>query len=149
MAGVQLRSSAFNDHDLMPARLSKPGGNVSPPLQWSGIPEGTEELVLLCEDGDSPQPFLHWLVTGIDPATTGVDEGQVPRGGQEWPNGFGTTGWAGPQPPMGDNPHRYFFRLYAVSQPLDMPSTPTAEQVRQAAEHQELASGTLVGTFAR
>jgi hypothetical protein len=50
---------------------------------------------------------------------------------------------------MGDNPHRYFFRLYAVSQPLDMPSTPTAEQVRQAAEHQELASGTLVGTFAR
>jgi Raf kinase inhibitor-like YbhB/YbcL family protein len=151
MAGVELRSSAFNDHDLMPGRLSKPGGNVSPPLRWSGIPDGTEELVLLCEDPDAPggEPFLHWLVTGIDPNTTGVDEGQVPQGGQEWPNGFGTTGWGGPQPPKGDNPHRYFFRLYAVSRPLDVPPTPMAEQARRAAEQRELASGTLVGTFAR
>jgi Raf kinase inhibitor-like YbhB/YbcL family protein len=149
MAGVELRSSAFNDNDLMPGRLSKPGGNVSPPLQWSGIPDGTEELVLLCEDADAQQPFLHWLVTGIDPATTGVGEGQIPQGGREWPNGFGSTGWGGPQPPKGDNPHRYFFHLYAVSQPLDVPSTPMAEEVRRVAEQNQLASGTLVGTFAR
>jgi Raf kinase inhibitor-like YbhB/YbcL family protein len=151
MAGVELRSSAFNDHDLMPERLSKPGGNVSPPLRWSGIPDGTEELVLLCEDPDAPggEPFLHWLVTGIDPKTAGVDEGQVPQGGQEWPNGFGTTGWGGPQPPKGDNPHRYFFRLYALSQPFEVPPAPMAEQARRAAEQRELASGTLVGTFGR
>lgn len=149
MAGIELRSSAFNDHDLMPGRLSKPGGNVSPPLQWAGIPDGTEELVLLCEDFDAPQPFLHWLVTGIEPGTNGVGEGQVPDGGKEWPNGFGSTGWGGPQPPKGDNPHRYFFHLYAVSRPLDVPETPMAEDVRRAAEQQELASGTLVGTFYR
>jgi hypothetical protein len=151
MAGVELRSPAFNDHDLMPARLSKPGGNVSPPLRWSGIPDGTEELVLLCEDADTPgaEPFLHWLVTGIDPNTTGVDEGQVPQGGREWPNGFGTTGWGGPQPPKGDDPHRFFFRLYAVSQPIELPPAPMAEQARRAAEQHELASGTMVGLFAR
>lgn len=149
MAGVQLRSTAFNDHDLMPGRLSKPGGNLSPPLQWSGVPDGTEELVLLCEDADAREPFLHWLVTGIDPHTTSVGEGQVPQGGREWPNGFGTVGWGGPQPPIGDDPHRYFFRLYAVSQPVQVPPNPAAEGVRQAAAQRELASGTLVGRFAR
>jgi Raf kinase inhibitor-like YbhB/YbcL family protein len=150
MAGLELRSSAFNDHDLMPGRLSKPGGNVSPPLQWSGVPDGTEELVLLVEDQDSVgEPFLHWLVTGIDPSAGGFGEGQTPPGGQEWTNGFGATGWGGPQPPIGDNPHRYFFHLYAVSQPLDLPVQPDSTDVRQAAEQQELASGTLVGEFAR
>jgi Raf kinase inhibitor-like YbhB/YbcL family protein len=150
MSGLEMRSSAFNDHDLMPGRLSKPGGNVSPPLQWSGVPGGAEELVLLCEDQDSVgEPFLHWLVTGIDPAAGGVGEGKTPPGGQEWTNGFGTTGWGGPQPPVGDSPHRYFFRLYAVSRPLDQPDPPLAAEVRRAAEQRQLASGTLVGAFAR
>jgi Raf kinase inhibitor-like YbhB/YbcL family protein len=150
MAGIELRSTAFNDHDMMPGRLSKPGGNMSPPLQWSGVPDGTEELVLLVEDPDAgPQPFLHWLVTGIDPGTSGIGEGEAPPGGQQWPNGFGATGWSGPQPPIGDNPHRYFFRLYALPQPLDVTSPPQAEDIRKAAEKRELASGTLVGRFAR
>jgi Raf kinase inhibitor-like YbhB/YbcL family protein len=150
MAGVTLRSSAFNDHDLMPERLSKLGGNASPPLEWSGVPDDAAELVLLCEDPDAgAEPFLHWLVTGIDPATSEVAEGRVPPNGREWTNGFGTTGWGGPQPPKGDAPHRYFFHLYAVSEPLDLPAQPRATEVRQAAEKHELASGTLVGTFAR
>lgn len=150
MAGLELRSSAFNDHDLMPERLSKSGGNVSPPLQWDLVPEGAEELVLLCEDPDAgPEPFLHWLVTGINPAATAVGENEIPQGGRAWPNEFGTTGWGGPHPPVGDNPHRYFFRLYAVAAPLDIPPGARAREVRRAAEELELASGTLVGTFAR
>lgn len=149
MAGIELRSSAFNDHDLMPGRYSRSDRNVSPPLQWSDIPEGTEELVLLCEDVDGARPFVHWLVTGIDPDTMGVAEDHVPAGGQEWPNGFGSTGWEGPQPPKGDDPHRYFFHLYAVSEPLDLGPRPTADEVRRAAEQRELASGTTVGLFAR
>lgn len=150
MAGLMLRSSAFNDHDLMPERLSKMGGNVSPPLEWSGVPENTTELILLCEDHDAgSEPFLHWLVTGIDPVIGGMPEGQTPVGGQEWPNGFGGTGWAGPQPPRGDDPHRYFFRLYAVAGFLDLPTHPHANDVHQATAGHERASGTLVGRFAR
>ena len=56
MAGIELRSSAFNDHDLMPDRFSRPDGNVSPQLQWSAAPEDTAELVLLVEDRDG-RPF--------------------------------------------------------------------------------------------
>lgn len=150
MSGLQLRSSAFNDHDLMPERLSKLGGNASPPLTWSRPPDGTAQLVLLVEDPDAGEPpFVHWLVTGIDPRASEVAEGDVPAGGQEWSNGFGTTGWGGPQPPKGDGPHRFFFRLHAVDRPINLPQRPSAADVHQAVSAHELASGTLVGTFAR
>ena len=149
MPGIELRSSAFNDHDLMPERLSKLGGNVSPPLTWSGVPEGTAELALMVEDPDGGAPFLHWLVTGIDPAATEVPEGRVPSRGAEWVNSFGNPGWGGPQPPKGDNQHRYFFRLHALSGPLQVPDRPDVERLHRAIADRELASGTLVGTFAR
>jgi len=150
MADVTLRSPAFQDHDLMPDRLSRQGGNVSPPLEWSDPPPGTTELVLLCEDQDSGrEPFLHWLVTGIDPSSNGVAEDHIPPGGGEWPNHSGETGWSGPHPPKGDNPHRYFFHLYAVDQPLTLPPRLTVRDVQAAVAPHELASGTIVGRFGR
>lgn len=150
MADLQMRSSAFNDHDLMPQRFSRAGGNLSPPLEWSGVPDAAQELVLLVEDPDAGRvPFLHWLVTGIDSSARGVAEGQVPAHGQEWPNGFGARGWGGPQPPVGDDPHRYFVRLYAVDQPLDLPDAPQVPDVHRALAGRTLASGVIIGAFAR
>jgi Raf kinase inhibitor-like YbhB/YbcL family protein len=150
MAGIMLRSSAFNDHDLLPGRFSREGGNVSPPLEWSQVPEGTEELVLLVEDPDAgTTPFLHWLVTDISPRAGGVPEGGVPDGGREWANDFGATGWGGPHPPRRDDPHRYFFRLYALESPLALPDSPHAEDVHRALAGHEIASGTTVGTYRR
>ncbi|KXK61595.1 MULTISPECIES: YbhB/YbcL family Raf kinase inhibitor-like protein [Micromonospora] len=150
MAGIMLRSTAFTDHDLLPGRFAQEGGNVSPPLEWSGVPDGTAELVLLVEDPDAGRhPFLHWLVTGIAPASDGVAEGTVPPGGREWPNGFGGTGWGGPNPPQGDEAHRYFFRLFALGAPLDLSGAPQADDVHRAVAGREIASGTTVGTYYR
>lgn len=150
MSGIELRSSAFDDHDPMPERLSKKGGNTSPPLSWSGVPDNASELVLLCDDPDAgKEPFLHWLVTGIEPASDGAAEGERPAGGREWTNGFGETGWGGPQPPIGDPPHRYMFRLYAVDSPVVLPATPGASDVHAALDKQALATGVLTGTFER
>jgi Raf kinase inhibitor-like YbhB/YbcL family protein len=150
MAGIELRSPAFSDHDLIPGRHARDRDNVSPALQWSGVPDGTAELVLLCEDPDAPSgTFLHWLVTGIDTATTGVAEGQVPRGGQEWTNGFGERGWGGPQPPVGDKAHRYFFRLYALPQSVRLPAEAGADDVHRVVDDAALASGTTVGLYQR
>jgi Raf kinase inhibitor-like YbhB/YbcL family protein len=150
MAGIEMRSTAFKDQDRMPERLARSAGNISPPLEWSKAPEGSRELVLLVEDPEGGRvPFVHWLVTGIDPLSTGVAEGSIPSAGREWPNSFGDVGWGGPQPPVGDDPHRYLFRLFAVAEPLPLPDMPTASQVLQAAQDRELASGVIVGTFAR
>jgi Raf kinase inhibitor-like YbhB/YbcL family protein len=150
MAGIELRSSAFSDHDLIPRRYAKDGGNISPPLAWSGVPASARELVLVCEDPDAPSgTFLHWLLTGIDPHSDGVAAGQVPPGAHAEVNGFGDRGWDGPQPPVGDPPHRYFFRLYAVTGPPPLPAEPSAADVRRALAGREQASGTLVGLYQR
>jgi Raf kinase inhibitor-like YbhB/YbcL family protein len=150
MAGIDLKSAAFTDHAFIPDRFAKRGGNVSPPLTWSQVPDGSTELVLLCEDPDAPTgTFLHWLVTGIDPSSPGVDAGEPPAGGTARPNGFGDRGWGGPHPPAGDEAHRYFFHLYAVSEPPELPGDATPEDVHRATERGRLASGTLVGRYQR
>ncbi|MEU9507858.1 YbhB/YbcL family Raf kinase inhibitor-like protein [Micromonospora sp. NPDC048170] len=150
MAGIMLRSTAFNDHDMLPSRFSRDGGNMSPPLEWAQVPESAAELVLFVEDPDAGKtPFLHWLVTGIAPSAAGAPEGGVPLGGREWPNDFGTTGWGGPHPPQGDDPHRYFFRLYALDRPLELPDTPRADEVHRLLAERDIASGTMVGTYSR
>ncbi len=150
MADIELGSEAFGDRATIPRHHALEGENVSPPLTWSGIPDGTAELLLLCEDPDAPSgTFLHWLVTGIDPATGGVDAGQTPTGGTPRTNGFGETGWGGPHPPPGDEAHRYVFRLYALSEPVTLPADTTAEDVRRAVEQRQLAGGTLIGMYRR
>lgn len=148
MTGIEVRSSAFAEHERIPSEHSKTGGNVSPPLEWSGVPDNASELLLMTVDPDAPSGcFLHWLVTGISPTCTGAEAGETPEGGTEWRNGFGETGYGGPQPPPGDKPHRYQFCLYALFVPAHLPDDPTAAQVHDAIDERVLASGTLEGLF--
>ncbi|TDE01494.1 YbhB/YbcL family Raf kinase inhibitor-like protein [Jiangella asiatica] len=150
MHRTALRSSDFEDHGFIPDRHSRQGGNVSPALEWLGVPPDAVELLLLCEDPDAPGgSFLHWLVTGIDPHTAGVAEHRKPAAGREWPNGFGEIGWVGPAPPPGDPPHHYYFRLYALFEPVDLVDDPSVEDVYRAADAAMLDRGTLVGLYGR
>lgn len=150
MAGIELKSTAFNDGAFIPHRYSKDGEDISPALSWSGVPDGTAELLLLCEDPDAPtRPFVHWLVTGVDPTSGGVDTGQTPPGGRDRDNGYGGRGWGGPRPPAGDTAHRYFFRLYALPEPVTLPDDASADAVHAAVDQAQLASGTLVGLYQR
>jgi Raf kinase inhibitor-like YbhB/YbcL family protein len=150
MAGINLRSEAFTDYSPIPRHYARDGENVSPPLRWDHVPEGTAELVLMCEDPDAPSGrFLHWLVTDIDPASHGVAPGQLPAHGDAHTNGFGERGWGGPLPPPGDTPHRYCFRLYALPEHVDLPDRATADEVHQAVDERQLASGTTVGLYQR
>ena len=150
MDTIQLRSPAFNDHSAIPARLAKDGEDVSPALEWSGVPEGAAELVLLCEDPDAPGgTFVHWVLAGLDPSLTGLAEGEVPDGAVEGANDYGGTGYGGPQPPVGDGAHRYFFLLYAVADRLGMAPGASAADVRRSMEAKVVAQGTLVGTYQR
>jgi Raf kinase inhibitor-like YbhB/YbcL family protein len=147
---IDVRTDAFADQDVIPQRYTRDGADVSPPLHWSGVPDGTGELLLICHDPDAPSgDFLHWLVTGIDPDCAGCDEGSVPRGGKEWPNGFGEAGYVGPAPPVGDPPHHYLFQLYALTDNLPLPDNPSTADVLTQLDGQPLASGTLPGRYQR
>lgn len=115
---VSIESPAFEFEAAIPEKHSLAGGNVSPALTWTVTVEGAAELVLLMEDRDAPgdDPFVHWMVAGIDPATTGVGEGALPPGAVEGTNGMGRTGYGGPAPPGGEK-HRYVFSLVALDAP--------------------------------
>jgi Raf kinase inhibitor-like YbhB/YbcL family protein len=90
-------------------------------VEWAHVPAGTAELALICEDPDAPSgTFVHWVLAGISPDSTEIVEDQVPETAVVGRNGFGELGWGGPQPPIGDEPHRYFFHLYAVDRPLGL-----------------------------
>ncbi|MFC4855431.1 YbhB/YbcL family Raf kinase inhibitor-like protein [Actinophytocola glycyrrhizae] len=147
---IHVRSSAFADHDLMPERFAHDNGNISPPLEWDGVPDGSAELALLCEDPDAPDgPFVHWFVTGIKPDVTAADEGEPPPTGAQETNGFGEQGWGGPQPPVGDEPHRYSFRVYAFDHLQRVPRDLPAADLRATLDDRATATGTLVGRFGR
>jgi Raf kinase inhibitor-like YbhB/YbcL family protein len=150
MAGIELRSPSFGDHQPIPARHAKDQDNLSPALEWSGVPPGAVELAVLCDDPDAPGgTFTHWVLAGLEPTATGLAEGAHPAAAVEGRNDFGEEGYGGPLPPVGDDPHRYFFRVYAASAPLGLVAGTSAEDLRRALEGRELARGTLVGTYQR
>ncbi|WP_338058190.1 YbhB/YbcL family Raf kinase inhibitor-like protein [Streptomyces avicenniae] len=147
---MELRSTAFEDREPVPARYARDGENVSPPLDWSRPPPGTRSMALLCEDPDAPSgTFLHWLVTDIDPTSPGVGAGELPDGGKAHPNGFGDRRWDGPEPPQGEPAHRYLFRLYALPEGVSLPEKVTVADARRVLDTEGLATGTLTGLYQR
>jgi Raf kinase inhibitor-like YbhB/YbcL family protein len=150
MDGIQLRSPSFGDQQPIPARHAKDHENLSPALEWTGVPDGAVELAVLCEDPDAPRgTFVHWVLAGLQPTAPGLAEGEHPAAAVEGRNDFGEDGYSGPQPPVGDRPHRYVFRVFAASAPLGLVAGASAEDLRGALEGRELANGTLVGTYRR
>lgn len=142
-------SDAFGEGEPIPDRFARGGENVSPSLVWRFPPEDRVEFVVVVDDPDAPgsEPFVHWLVAGIDPTALNVPEGQVPEGAVEGTNDFGDTGWGGPAPPAGET-HTYRLRVMALGAPsgLDEPGFSRAE-LEAAVEGKVLAEATLTGLY--
>jgi phosphatidylethanolamine-binding protein (PEBP) family uncharacterized protein len=86
MAGIELRSLSFGDHQPIPARHAKDHDNLSPALAWSGVPQEAAELAVLCEDPDAPRgTFVHWVLAALQPTVTGLAEGEHPAAAVEGP----------------------------------------------------------------
>lgn len=110
-----LASPSVQTASFLPYRFSRAGSNVSPPLVWQNVPVDAVEVVLVVTDV-SANGFVHWVLAGLDPTSTQVFEGDVPPGAIQTANDFGETGWGGPAPPIGDTPHSYLFRLFALGE---------------------------------
>ena len=147
MAGFELTSTAFENGQAIPRRYSCDGDDFSPPLMWSGVPDGAGSLVLVVDDPDAPGgTFTHWLGWRIDPGMGGIAEGEsAPSEGE---NDFGTTGYRGPCPPPGHGPHRYSFRLYGLAEEPSLRAGAGKSEVERAVED-ALAVAELVGTYER
>jgi Raf kinase inhibitor-like YbhB/YbcL family protein len=148
MAELTLASESFEHGDRIPARHALEGENLSPHLGWSGHPEGTRSIAVICEDPDSPSgTFVHWVGWGVDPEAGRLAEGEsTPTQGR---NDFGKAGYAGPRPPAGHGAHRYFFRVYALDDEPALGPGASREELEAAIDGHVLAFGELVGTFER
>lgn len=154
---MTLNSPAFSPNATIPARHTCDGGDVSPALQWSGLPDGAKSLALIVDDPDAPDPaapkmtWVHWVLYNL-PATAGalpegVTPSQLPAGTREGLNDWKRTGYGGPCPPTGR--HRYFHKLYALDSVLPDLGKPDKAQLLKAMEGHVMAETELVGTYQR
>jgi Raf kinase inhibitor-like YbhB/YbcL family protein len=148
MADFTLTSNAFDSGQEIPRRHSCEGDDVSPPLSWSGAPEGARSLALIVDDPDAPGgTFTHWLAWAIEPESAGIGEGQAAP--VEGRNDFGTIGYRGPCPPPGHGPHRYFFRLHALDANVELERGAGKRDLERALEGHVLGAAELNGRYER
>jgi Raf kinase inhibitor-like YbhB/YbcL family protein len=151
-----LHSKNFISGGKIPERFTALGESINPELRWSYAPLDTQELALICEDPDAPtpQPFVHWLLYGISPNTsvipegiTAVEEIQFPVVARQGKNSMKEAGYSGPNPPVWDHSHRYYFRLFALNKPIEIQDGASREEFFQAIEGKVLGEATLLGLY--
>lgn len=141
----RLSSPAFDAGGSIPETYTCKGKNLSPPLEFAGIPEHAGSLALIVRDPDSPGGnFIHWTVWNINPDTTNIIEGRVPTGAVEGRNDFGQVGYGGPCPLYGT--HQYKFELYALDDNLDLPPGAGHQSVQDVIEAHAIGKTELTGT---
>jgi hypothetical protein len=154
---LQVASLAFVDHAPIPARYTADGEGISPPLYWQGVPDGAASLALIVEDADAPtgEPLVHAIVVDLPAGEGKLAEGAIKSPGHEGEhvhegrNSYLRAGWLPPDPPPGHGDHRYAFQLFALAPGEPFKGTPGRDDLLKAIQERGLASGLLVGTYAR
>ncbi|MDD5468235.1 MAG: YbhB/YbcL family Raf kinase inhibitor-like protein [Anaerolineales bacterium] len=145
---IQITSAAFSEGETIPRKFTCDAENISPPLQWSGVPAEAKSLVLIMDDPDAPVgTWVHWIVFDLSPQASGLAEG-VSGVGVQGVNSFRKLGYGGPCPPRGA-PHRYYFKLYALDLLLALPQGTSKAEVEKAMQGHVLAEGQLMGKYGR
>ncbi len=153
---MEIRSPAFRNGERIPKKYTCSGEDVSPPLEWSGAPEGTRSFVIIVDDPDAPGgTFNHWVIYDIPAQRNSLPENlgrvrQLPDGTKQGTNDFGRTGWSGPCPPVGHGTHRYIFKLKALSvENIGLKPDASKSDVIKAIEGKVLAEAEFYGTYSR
>ena len=151
---IAVTSTAFTEGHSIPKLHAFDDKNLSPALQWTGVPPEANSLALICDDPDAPMgTWVHWLLYDLPPTTAGLSEGvpkspELTNGTKQGLNDFKQIGFGGPMPPPG-KPHRYYFKLYALDTMLNLKPGITKKELLRAMEGHVLAEGELMGIYQR
>jgi len=152
---VTVSSPTIRPDAAMPARYSEYADGVSPPLQWSALPDARSYAVVM-EDPDAKPvaPFVHWVAWNIPTAVTRLPEGLQEQPRLTEPEGVlqglttrGSIGYYGPRPPVGDRPHRYVIQVLALDTMLELPPGADRDTLLAAAKGHVIGSGMLIGRY--
>ena len=150
---IKLTSSAFKEGEAIPRQYTCDGIDISPPLEWTGVPKSAKTIALIADDPDAPSgTFVHWVLYNLPAENIGLVENvpateNVKGGGIQGKNGFEKIGYGGPCPPSGT--HRYFFKIYALDNELPLKAGATKAEVEKAMQGHIVAQGQLMGTYSR
>jgi Raf kinase inhibitor-like YbhB/YbcL family protein len=150
-----LTSPAFANNGAVPKQYTCEGADISPPLRWSGAPQGTKSFALIIDDPDAPDPrapkttWVHWVAYNIPADANGLAEGAaksgLPAGAAQGLNDWRRADYGGPCPPIGR--HRYFHKLYALDTVLPDLGHATKARLLDAMKGHVAAEAQLVGTY--
>jgi Raf kinase inhibitor-like YbhB/YbcL family protein len=149
----ELTSAAFAAGEPIPPKYTCDGDDVSPPLEWSEPPAGTQSFALICDDPDAPVgTWVHWVLFNLPAGARALPEAvpadaDLPDGSRHGNNSWPRLGYGGPCPPSGT--HRYFFKLYALDTALDLAAGASKKELLGAMEGHVLAQAELMGTYSR
>lgn len=152
---LSLSSDAFDDGGSIPEQYTCDGADVSPPLSFDGVPDGTETFALVVDDPDAPrdEPFVHWLLWNLPgdrrEIPTDVPAEEDALDARQGTNSFGDIGYGGPCPPEGDDAHTYRFRLYALDASLDVEAGAERDALESAIEGNVVGEALLEGEYER
>lgn len=145
---MKIKSSDFQNNELMPQKFTCDGLDINPKLEISDIPENAQSLVLIVDDPDaSIGTWTHWTLFNIDPKTTEISENSVPRDSIQGLTSANNTGYHGPCPHQGK--HRYFFKIYALDIKLNLENNSTKAQIEEAIQNHILDKAELIGLYER
>ena len=150
---IEITSPAFKNEGMIPSKYTADGSNVSPPLRFESVPEGTKSLALINDDPDAPAgTWVHWVMWNIPSKTTEIAENIppdkcLPNGSKQGMTSFGRHGYGGPAPPSGT--HRYYFKVYALDTELNLPEKAGKQELLKAIGNHILAQGQLMGKYKR
>ncbi|KTD78789.1 YbhB/YbcL family Raf kinase inhibitor-like protein [Legionella waltersii] len=142
-----LESPSFQSNSMIPAQFTCAGTNVSPPLNWQGVPPNTKSLALVVNDPDAPNGlWTHWILFNIPPSVNKLEEGTaIPQGAATALNSWNNAIYQGPCPNLGA--HRYVFTLYALDTVLDQQNGTATNDVLDAITGHVIENAVLVGLY--
>jgi Raf kinase inhibitor-like YbhB/YbcL family protein len=150
---IKLTSTAFKEGESISRVYTCDGVNISPPLEWSGVPKTAKTIAIVADDPDAPGgTWVHWVLYNLPADNIGLVENvpateNLKAGGFQGKNDFGKVGFGGPCPPSGT--HRYFFRIYALDSELPLKAGATKAELTKAMEGHTVLQGQLMGTYRR
>ena len=149
-----LKSTAFAPGAVIPKKHTCEAADVSPALEWSGTPARTVSFALIMDDPDAPAgTWVHWVLWNLPASAHELPEAvtkqdQLGDGTRQGRNSSRKIGYNGPCPPPG-KPHRYFFRLYALDEKLELAPGASSSDLQEAMKGHVLGQAEYMGTYRR
>jgi len=150
---IKITSTVFAKGGMIPANYTCDGSDISPPLKWTNVPEGTKTFAVICDDPDAPMgTWVHWVLFNLPADAKELTENVLPQkvlgnGAKQGMNDFGKIGYGGPCPPGGT--HRYYFKFYALDTELYLEAGATKAELIKSMEGHILGEGQLMGKYER